>query len=255
VDTDTKRVGYMSKFNYVIVVPVYKVNERVIAGISSIKDFKNLVIIDNSGARECELFENKFGVRVLYQTENIGVNRAWNLGVALGYDWTFIVSSSMIFPSGFRSVVKLLNGYPGTIFRTNHAWHCIGISREAFDRVGNFDENFYPGYLEDCDWDYRSKLAQNPEFENFEIDAICQMNGGANHDGVEIRILPLRKYFVKKWGGPEQLTNPGEEFYGVPTVWHGTDNIYKTPFNKPKNAISYWKPVEINVLKKRYGLP
>ena len=45
---------------------------------------------------------------------------------------------------------------------TEEAWHCIGFTRKTFDKVGMFDEQFYPGYYEDNDYGYRLKIGWYP---------------------------------------------------------------------------------------------
>ena len=42
--------------DYLICIPVYRVTERIYKCMESIRD-KNVLIIDNSGNRECEVFE------------------------------------------------------------------------------------------------------------------------------------------------------------------------------------------------------
>ena len=246
----------MTDIDYLIVIPVYKVNERTLKCINSIKDYENLLLVDNTEKRECKVFlkSSRYeGLRVKYQNQNAGVPRAWNIGLRENHDWTFIVSSSMIFPEGFKPIVKMLENYEGLIFRTNHSWHCAGLSKKIVEQVGYFDENFFPGYLEDCDWDYRSMLNETKEYENFEIPAICQVSGGATIDGAQVIIAPLRDYFVCKWGGPEWEVDDGP-YVGYPTVWQRGETIYKYPFNKKENDISYWKKNEIQDLKDKYGL-
>lgn len=240
--------------DYLILIPVYKVHERTIKCLNSIKDYKHVLLVDNTGVRDCEKLIEKYpGIRVSFQDENIGVPRAWNIGLDEGHDWTFLVSSSMVFKKGFKSVVAMLENYDGPVFRTDHAWHCIGISKKAVETVGRFDENFYPGYLEDCDWDFRSSLAKQKEYDNFKINATCQVNGGATIDGAYVIIAPLRKYFVEKWGGPEMDEKEGEPWFGVPTIWTRAENIYSKPFNNNDNELSYWEQRSIEDLKEKYG--
>lgn len=244
----------MTDLDYVICIPVYKVAPRVLKCLDSIKNYDHVLIIDNSGTKQCKSFINKYpGIRVAFQEENIGVGRAWNIALAEGHDWTFLVSSSMYFPNGFQHIIDMVKDYKGLVFRTTHVWHCIGLSKRAVDLVGNIDENFYPGYLEDCDWDFRFKQTKEDEYGNIEIDAICQVNGGATMDGAEVRIRPLRQYFIKKWGGPELKIEEPFEYSDMPTVWEGGETIYSRPFNNPNNGLDYWEPATIKELRLRYG--
>jgi len=223
--------------DYLICIPVYKVSERTHKCMESIKD-KNVLLIDNSGTRECEVFE-QYGFQIEYQTENIGIPRSWNIGLKKGHDWTFIVSSSMLFNKPFSHIIDMLNDYHGLMFRTTHVWHCNGINKRLVDQIGYFDENFYPGYFEDCDWDHRCGILGIDEYGNIPIDAICQIDGGASKDGLRLNIDGVHDYFKEKWGGNRTREGWGE---------------YKYPFNDPSKPLTYWETNSIETLKKRYHI-
>jgi hypothetical protein len=238
--------------DYIICVPVYKVNKRVTNSLKSLRGY-NVLIIDNSGNQECKTYEQKYGFEVLYQTENTGVSRAWNLALERNKDWTFIVSSSMVFTRDFSHILQMVEEFKGLMFRTNHGWHCVGIHKDVIEKVGRFDQNFYPGYLEDSDFDYRCRLAGIPEWETNKIYAHCQIDGGATRDGVEVRILPLRKYFMSKWNGVEQNHLPLGELEGTPVVWSGHESLFVTPFGDPSKDLSFFPQKSIKQLRKEYG--
>ncbi len=223
--------------DYLICIPVYKVSERTHKCMESIKD-KNVLLIDNSGTRECEVFE-QYGFQIEYQTDNIGIPRSWNIGLKKGHDWTFIVSSSMLFNKPFSHIIDMLSDYKGLMFRTTHVWHCNGINKKLVDQVGYFDENFYPGYFEDCDWDHRCGILGIDEYGNIPIDAICQIDGGASKDGLRLNIDGVHDYFKEKWGGTRTREGWGE---------------YKYPFNDPSKPLTYWETNSIETLKKRYRI-
>jgi len=223
--------------DYLICIPVYKVSERTHKCMESIKD-KNVLLIDNSGTRECEVFE-QYGFQIEYQTDNIGIPRSWNIGLKKGHDWTFIVSSSMLFNKPFSHIIDMLSDYKGLMFRTTHVWHCNGINKKLVDQVGYFDENFYPGYFEDCDWDHRCAILGIDEYGNIPIDAICQIDGGASKDGLRLNIDGVHDYFKEKWGGTRTREGWGE---------------YKYPFNDPSKPLTYWETNSIETLKKRYRI-
>lgn len=224
--------------DYLILIPVYKVSERVRKCIQSIQDNDHILLIDNSGTKECKEFED-LGIEVEYQDQNIGVPRSWNIGLRRNHDWTFIVSSSMLFNKPFSHIADMLDGYEGLMFRTTHVWHCNGVSKELVGQIGYFDENFYPGYFEDCDWDHRCGVNKINEYGNIEIDAICQVDGGATKDGVDVRINAVHDYFKRKWGGHRTREGWGE---------------WKHPFNDPTKSIDYWEPKTIEQLKEEYKL-
>jgi hypothetical protein len=46
--------------DYIIVIPVYKVHERTIKCLNSIKDYKHVLLVDNTGVRDCEKLIEKY---------------------------------------------------------------------------------------------------------------------------------------------------------------------------------------------------
>jgi glycosyltransferase involved in cell wall biosynthesis len=257
-----------TNIDYLICIPVYKVTERIYKCMESIRD-KNVLIIDNSGKRECEVFEKQYGFQVEYQSENIGLARAWNIALKKNHDWTFVVSSSMLFNQPFSHIVDMLNDFKGVMFRTQHGWHLAGINKKLVSAIGYFDENFYPYNFDDCDWDHRCRLLEEQFITNTEsdlvvswrnqfihsntpisyvmrisassaeVDVTCQIDGGATIDGLKINIDGVHDYFKSKWGGDRTREGWGE---------------YKYPFNDPTKSLDYWPVNDIATLKKRYGL-
>lgn len=98
---------------------------------------------------------------------------------------------------------------------------CFLIHYSTFDRVGFFDENFYPAYFEDNDYHYRMKLL-GLEAYGLADALFYHKDNGSN----TVRRLPSeenfhrhfqnsRDYFIKKWGGmpdtPDLFTTPYNE--------------------------------------------
>ena len=52
-----------TEIDYLICIPVYRVTERIYKCMESIRD-KNVLLIDNSGNKECEIFEKQYGFQV-----------------------------------------------------------------------------------------------------------------------------------------------------------------------------------------------
>lgn len=226
--------------DYIICIPVHKVTDRVRKCISSIDDSEHILLIDNSGNKECMEFSQLPGIKIEYQTQNIGVPRSWNIGLKQGHDWTFIVSCSMLFNKPFSHIIEMLKDYKGLMFRTTHVWHCNAVNKGLVEKIGYFDENFYPGYFEDCDWDHRCGILGIDEFGNIPIDAICQVDGGATKDGVAVNIDAVHDYFKQKWGGNRTRDGWGE---------------YRNPFNDLEKTLDYWEINSIDTLKRKYKLP
>ena len=105
----------------------------------------------------------RHGALVLKQERNLGVSASWNLIIRtaekLGFDEYFIGSNDTALTPGSLAAADA--------FPKEHdvaIWHLMGFSffllnRTTIERVGWFDENFYPAYKEDQDYAYRCHLA------------------------------------------------------------------------------------------------
>jgi len=172
---------------------------------------------------------------------NVGVARAWNLGirdVLADPDETHLVicSQSVVFGrTGGRDLkTSVADGDEWGSEYIGLGWHLNAFSRKFLETFGYFDENFYPAYFEDTDALYRMGLLDMPSpRENgrtrpyFQIDAECRTDGGAIKDGkVDINFTMLQMYYQAKWGGRQ-----GEE-------------KFERPFNQPDADINWWPGLE-----------
>lgn len=93
------------------------------------------------------------------------------------------------------------------------------ISKNCFDIVGQFDDNFYPAYYEDVDYLRRVDLAKKKLIIDYKISPmlnpqIFRRSSSIIKDGSIVRQENKeinRKYYIVKWGG-----DVGEEKYSVP---------------------------------------
>ena len=99
---------------------------------------------------------------------------------------------------------------------------CFIVTKTAIEKVGYFDETFYPAYYEDCDYDYRLRLAGLTTI--FADKGIYHHVGSATHKALTPEQLEEhhknftknKNYYEAKWGGElyaEKFTIP----FGVDT--------------------------------------
>lgn len=92
-------------------------------------------------------------------------------------------------------------------------WSNFMITETCFQKVGPFDEKFYPAYYEDNDYRYRLKLKgltyrQLPWL----APEVFRVSMSREKDPSLCQRVPANlEYYVAKWGGP-----PGEETYRIP---------------------------------------
>lgn len=123
---------------------------------------ERLLIVDNSG----EGFDVPDGpwqnVTVLRMPINFGVAASWNLAIKSGFDlpWVMIASDDCYFESGdlarFATAAR-----PDAIMTASNfpRWHTFAFGLDVAEKVGLFDERFYPAYFEDSDMTRRCEQA------------------------------------------------------------------------------------------------
>lgn len=150
------------------------------------------------------------------------VAKSWNLGMrraaAKGYDYAVIANDDTTLDKGKMSMlVDRLNSK--TIFsfprKNGSAFAFFAVNIPLMQKLGGFDENFYPAYFEDNDAYYRSQLAG---YSSEWVDSVEIFHKGSQTQfGVDGQIVShdrfdqLRDLYVSKWGGI-----PGNETFTRP---------------------------------------
>ena len=186
-----------------VVIPVY-CNEETIGLVEKCIETINIekdriLLVDNTPQSLCKKFE-KYGYNVLFHPENLGVARSWNLGIKQGHDWTFLVSCSVRFPESFTEVVNVLEKHNSEyIFMTYLGWHLTAVSKKLVEKIGYFDENFYPAYCEDTDYVKRMHISNIP-MELKEVPAYIQKVNIGLISGARVNESRTDRYWREKWG-------------------------------------------------------
>jgi GT2 family glycosyltransferase len=165
---------------------------------------------------------------------NRGVSRSWNDGIlnsySAGADVVLIVNDDIYFSTGdvdklAEKALQCRGSYivtcAGFHLRFNRliasqGYSCCAVNPIAIEKIGCFDENFFPAYCEDQDYAYRARLAGLSE-ENCPHTTVHHGGSCAIYaDSILNAQNALtqgrnRKYYRRKWGG-----DAGYERYGHP---------------------------------------
>lgn len=219
---------------------------------------ENLLLIDNSK----DGFEGSYGVETLRFPENYGVARSWNLGarrvLEQKLDYLIILSTAIVFQEGMLDFLELMNseleptGYQQYGVESQFSFHLVAIGRKTFEKVGLFDENFYPSYMEETDMLRRMELAGIYSImdgsKRFPLVNVSAWRRGLalsiKRGGLFVNFLGLQDYWREKWGVVAEYENQAQR-----------DAMYNHPFNDPTKPLSYWPERSIEELKQRYELP
>ena len=94
---------------------------------------------------------------------NLGVAGSWNKIISSNTQspYWMLVGNDIQFESGSLKALHELtikNLDTHCLITTTKAYSCFTLTPLSIQLIGTFDENIYPAYLEDCDYNYRIKL-------------------------------------------------------------------------------------------------
>lgn len=182
----------------------------------------------------CLWARDMYGAKLHQRRENTSVASAWNVGMFESYengaDACIICGDDVtVEMNGLDALALKAVSNPDRYmvscggwhvghrqFEHTHGYSCFAINPIALDKIGCFDENFRPAYLEDCDHHHRATLLGLAE-ENVPTLCITHYGSYSVSTDAEFRLKNLatqRKnglYYMKKWGGLN-----GDENYDIP---------------------------------------
>ena len=160
---------------------------------------KNLVVIENE--------------------KNVGVGASWNIlceKIFEESDCSLILNDDIYLGRKTADINSLIQKKPNQFITATPDWCAFIISKAIFQKVGRFDECFFPAYYEDNSYAYRMKLKgvihSKTPYLNPEIYRVSQ-SIEKDKSLFDYRIKN-KELYIEMWGGlPER-------------------EKYKTPFNK-----------------------
>lgn len=212
-----------------VVIPVLNCLKYTQEAVASLPAHRHLILIDNGstdGTREWALSgEVDKPLTYMRRDHNMGVAKSWNLGIRtafdLGFDPVLVMNNDVVLATdtipallkwhektrGFVTAVTVAARNALYVLRREEDmqlppdFSCFLISKEIVERVGWFDEEYYPAYFEDADYDVRLEIAgvtrgccRDAVAVHFGSRTIHE--GGLDHrEGFERN----RKRYTKKW--------------------------------------------------------
>ena len=176
---------------------------------------------------------------VVYKSpKNLGVAPSWNKIVQDNLDapYWFIIGNDIFFErdGDLQKMYEYAEKSKDThSILFGHAYSCFVLTKLGLNKVGYFDENIFPAYLEDCDHFYRVTLTGGVS-ENIPNTAV--KHGEAPLWGSSTI------HSDKKYSAANGLTH-GMNFEYYKRKWGGENSkeVFTHPFNNPDNAVDYWE--------------
>jgi GT2 family glycosyltransferase len=180
-----------------------------------IKDFDNDIFVVDNGNQNIDLVNEK--LFVLKSEQNLGVAASWNWlckTIFSKHEWALLLNDDIYCGYGTDVVNKVIEESKVGIVQSYHNFSVILINKDLYNKIGEFDEGFYPAYYEDSDYLYRLKLAgllqEVSECLNPKI-ALRSMTYEKDPDLVNNAMRKNRLRYIDKWGGSPLL-----EKYTIP---------------------------------------
>ena len=238
-----------------IVIPTLVCAERLEACLRSIQlhggpcDVRILNNWTHSGvARVCRSFEGRsksglMNVIVESHPYNLGCAGSWNRGIKAffddGFEWALVINDDVeLLPDTVSSFIEAIGPDSPLVWSPNESMSAFAIHKRAIEKVGWFDENFWPAYREDEDFVHRMKVAGIRPSAAPGAEVLHCRSSSLNYS--EYLWFQHRTrfdqqnllYYGRKWGGA-----PHHE-------------RFTSPFNQVSNKLNYWPSPD----EKRWGL-
>lgn len=198
----------------------------------------HVVVIDNGGNLPASgLHSLKHEVEVLRPGKNLGVGPSWNVlarHCLQSPDDRLLISGDDVELNSdvIDTLVKTMEEcgldfvFPDSNRSINHTmFSCFMVRSTLFEKVGYFDEKFWPAYFEDNDFQRRMNFVEatygvSPCGYRHASSATMKSYTPDELEAHHVRFRACRDYYVSKWGGL-----PGAEKFTMPFDGHGEGSL------------------------------
>ena len=219
------------------VIPTYNQIRRLPRCLDSIIQYTTImkyeiVIIDNNPPLMAGVIgqyisrQRDVPFTVFHCPGNAGVARSWNMGIRYGFacdgEFVICVNDDIYFrPDAVNRLVQFSrdNADYGLVTTPRFGFQSFLIKEWCWDKVGAFDEAFWPAYFEDNDYIRRMELLgikwgdapKEYEYASGEGSRTINTDAGFRQRMAQVLFPRNREYYIAKWGG-----EPGKEKYIYP---------------------------------------
>jgi len=211
-----------------------------------------LILIDNGSTDGTPIFFHALKhfdyVSVFTFEKNVGVAAAWNFGIKQAIEkfnsqyFLILNTDVLLHPDAIDVLVDGLRGLKldlvsgtdvsGSVSFADDVldlplpglgenpetpeFSCFMLKKATIDKVGYFDEKFFPAYFEDNDYHYRMKLAglkavRHSRALYYHWGSRTIQDNDKIREQSNLGYMANQDYYIRKWGG-----KPGAEKFKIP---------------------------------------
>lgn len=183
------------------------------------KDFPDaqIYILDN-GNQDTTALSKLVNVHVLKNETNIGVAASWNMLCGLIFEkhpYALILNDDIYLGKRQDDVQSFFEKkkHKAALLRPSIDWCAFVLPKSVFEKVGKFDECFYPAYYEDRSYEYRMKLLGVPMIKTPFLNPYVYRFGQSMEKSPDIQDAGLKnkELYIQMWGG-----EPEREKFKIP---------------------------------------
>lgn len=160
-----------------------------------------ILLVDNGGRYEGTRPE----VEVIHRGENLGVAASWNKLLRAGA-WIISNDDVQFRHETFAEMAAALE--QGDLFVHAGGWALFGQRPEVAERIGFYDERFFPAYYEDADYHVRLVEADIKIRSDVLSEPIQHVQWASAESVEKVNAICRKSFetFVGKWGAAPEVT-------------------------------------------------
>jgi len=154
---------------------------------------------------------------IIHESEsNLGVASSWNLlcdNIFKEHDYALILNDDIYLGYKLPYISELLSRYKRNFYKSTYDFSTFILPKITYNMVGRFDNEFYPAYYEDNDYQYRMRLLNLSVLETPMLNAISYQSSKTLEKEPSLKklIFKNKERYIEKWGGlpkKEVFTKP-----------------------------------------------
>lgn len=212
---------------------------------------RSKVVFNNGEPGSCDSFRDRHPDWQVKESAfgNLGVAGSWNFCAKMFPEeksWMLMNDDAYFLPGYLETIANCARQHedqPIIYLNNSNAYYCFVWTAKGRREIGDFDENFWPAYYEDCDYGVRlRRLGYNGYvYAIQDKDPLPHgklKTGGINYNAMLQGCGLLNRYYwLRKWGNQD---------------FQSDNSTYETPYKDQRLTVDQWvwKPEEREMRKR-----